>query len=727
MGGIFSQRKTGLDFPAALRMFFHHGNRGVMRPVFLFILSLIAAGLPAQTLWEYEGGPCGGRFIAVIDHNGGLAAAPYYRSFVLFGNAAGTSWRQADLPDAADQPFSLCSMGTRLLAGGFGRVYRSDDNGATWAVTEIPALQSAQIVRLACSGDTVYACTSGHLARSADRGASWLLLRTGDIRDVAARGDGRVALAEAGGVAESGDGGASWFVRPSSPADARRLFSFEGAVFAAREVSAQRPGAAVLFRLGTGDEASWDTTTLVEPFVTSMTAHDGALYAGSGAAPGPQLLRSSDGGASWEAINETRLPFHRRSSVSVLHGAAGGLLAGIANIGIWRLEDNAESWRFVTDGFFPVGVARVGFSGEHLVAYSMKEDFVAMRGARGETWEQLPYAEDARPGDMLVHQAAIVLGTSRGTRSTIDLGASWDSASIGDGTRRVLALGASGGRILAGCAGGVHAWSSDPGRQWHAGISQDISTWYSFAESVPGRVFAATAPDGLHASSDTGATWVRRDIPSVPGAVFDVAVSEGTVYTASTRGIVALDDASGAALVVYAGPAYRLCATPRGLAAATQNDGIIFFPGYGSQWGTINQGLPDAHFASPDVCRIALAYEAGRLYFGNCGLPGLWSMDLSTAVSVGVAAAARTVGIDAVYPQPLRGDGWVSLHVPDGAAVRLTLRDLFGRELRLLFDGVMTQPERLLPLRTEGLAAGVYLIELHAGRGRAAAMLHVSR
>jgi hypothetical protein len=698
-----------------------------MRPVFFFFLSLVAAGLPAQTQWEYEGGPCGGRYVAVIDHNGGLVAAPYYRAFVLIGNAEGTSWRQADLPDAADQPFSLCSMGTRLLAGGFGRAYRSDDNGATWAVTEIPALQSAQIVRLTSSGDTVYACTSGHLARSADRGANWQLLRSGDIRDVAASGDGRIALAEVDGVVESGDGGATWYVRPSSPADARRLYSIEGAFFAAREVSAQRPGAAVLFRLAKGNAASWDTTTLVEPFITTMATHDGGLYAGSGVAPGPQLLRSSDGGASWEAINETRLPFHRQSSVSVLHGAAGGLLAGIANVGIWRLEDNAESWHFVTDGFFPVGVARVGFSGERLLAYSMKEDFVAMRGDRGATWEQLPYAEDTRPGDMLVHQGAIVLGTSRGTRRTLDLGASWDSASIGDGTRRVLALGASGGRLLAGCAGGTHAWSSDLGLRWRTAISQDISTWYSFAESVPGRIFAATAPDGLFASSDTGATWVRRDMPSVPGAVFDVAVYEGTVYSASTRGIVALDDASGAVSMLYAGPAYRLCATPRGLAAATQDDGIIFFPGYGQQWGTINQGLPDAHFASPDVCRIALAHEAGRLYFGNCGLPGLWSIDLTTAIRADGTQAAVGVGIDAVYPQPVRGVGWVSLHAPAGATVRLTLRDLLGRELRLLFDGVMSQPVRLLSLRMEGLAAGVYLIDLRAGRCRSAAVLHVSR
>ncbi|MBE0646023.1 MAG: hypothetical protein IH600_18215 [Bacteroidetes bacterium] len=693
----------------------------------LTLLALLAAKTGAQPVWEYENGPCGGTFLAIIEHQGGLVAAPSYRSFVLFGNAEGTQWRQADLPDPAAQPFSLYSSGTRLFAGGFGRVYRSDDAGATWQVSEIPDLQSAQITRLTGHGDTLYGSAQGMLMRSIDHGVRWSLISLGDVRDVVMADDGYVVVAEAGQVLESTDGGANWFTRTASPPDIQKLYQIGSALYAARKVSPLRPLEPVLFRITDRGAASWEPLAVYEPFITSMTEHTGVLYAGSDTDPGPQLLRSLDGGRQWEAINETRLPFPRPKAVSVLLGVKDGLLAGITHLGIWRLEDNAESWRYVTDGYFPVGVARVGFVGDRIVAYSMKENLVAYHDVRDDPWQLLPYAEESRPGDMRVKDGRVTLGTTYGTRGTTDFGTSWEYGAIGDGSRRVQALGTASGRMIAGAEYGVHAWSDDEGRSWTADTTRGVQTWYTFAEGQAGALYAATTPLGLLSSSDTGRTWTPVIVPSMEGTIFDVVEAGGLLYVASNKGIASCTSDGGSVVSLYPGAAYRLCATPRGLVAATQDDGIILFPAYGAPWGSLNQGLPEAHFATPDVCRIAFAYDNGRLYFGNCGMPGLWSVDVLTAMSARNAAAPGSAGIDAVYPQPLSGRGWISLRVPVGRPFRLGVCDLFGRRMRTLSEGIASQPTLTLPVDAGTLPVGVSFLLLETGERREAFVFCIAR
>jgi photosystem II stability/assembly factor-like uncharacterized protein len=701
-----------------LRKFFLPFHRGIMHATICIFMMMLAAKGFAQSVWEYEGGPCGGTFLAIIDHNSGLAAAPSYRPFVLFGNAEGTSWRQADLPEAAAEPFSLYSVGGRLLAGTFGRVYRTDDDGASWQVAEIPAFQGAQITRLSGSGDTVYACGGGLLSRSTNRGVYWEPLTDVTCNDVTMSESGHVVVAEESRLVESTDGGGTWFVRSGTPADIKSLFRLGDIVFATREESSLPPGEPVIFRLGDPASGSWEAGTLLKPWLTSMTEHDGVLYAGSNSITGPHFLRSLDGGLQWEVVNETRAPFPRPKAVSALHGAAGGLLAAVTNLGIWRLEDNAESWHYETDGFFPVGVARVGFIGDRIVAYSMKENFVATRSAPPDPWELLPYVEEKSPGDMLVKDGIVILGTTSGTRSTGDLGLTWDYGVIGNGTRRVLALGSAGSRIIAGAESGVSAWSADLGESWTTDSTTNIQKWYTFAMRSSGEIFAATSPVGLHFSTDAGATWVQQTVPLMTGAIFDVATYDDTVFIASNKGIAKYFHDGQQQPLLYARPAYRLLTTPYGLVAATQDDGIILFPGYGTIWGTLNQSLPEAHYATPDVCRIAFNYHEGRLYFGNCAMPGLWSISLATATTYSESVTPESTRIDAVFPQPVNAEGWISLRAPEAMTVRLVLRDLLGRGIRTLYEGRLPHSPFIMPLHTGNIADGNYLLEFTAGATR---------
>lgn len=698
-----------------------------MRAIIGSILILLAVEMCGQSVWEYEGGPCGGTFNSIIDHKDGLAAAPNARAFVLFGDAEGTAWRQADLPDAAAVPFCLYSDGRRLYAGSFGRVYFSDDDGASWQVSQLHDLLSAPITRLTGSGDTLYGCGQGSLVRSVDRGVQWELLSEFTCNDVLMSAAGHVAVAEEARIMESSDGGANWFDRGGTPEYVEYFYSHLGVLHAARPVSALRPDVPVLFRLVDPVSGTWEACAPKEPSIRTMTEHDGVLYAGSNTVQGPHLIQSTDGGMEWEVINDTRTPFPRPRAVMVLHGAKNGLLASISNLGIWRLADNAESWRYVTDGFFPVGVARVGFLGERPVVYSMKENFVATRAGAQGRWELIPYSELMYPGDMLVMGGAVYLGIETGVRWTTDLGISWEFGTIGDGSRWVQALGDAGSRIIAGVVGGVSAWSDDRGVNWISDTSETIDKWYTFAAHYSDEVFAATSRLGLFRSPGPGAGWVAQDVPTMSGAIFDVAIAGDTVFVASSKGIAAFLLDGQILSLGYDKAAYRLCATPYGLAAATQEDGIILFPDYDSSWGTINQGLPEAHFATPDVCRIALTYNGGRLYTGNCGMPGLWSIKLESATSVERLPVPEVPRVTAVYPQPLSGTGSIVLEGRSDQVVRVALRDILGREVKLIFEGRLARSPITVAVRVDDIGSGTYLLEVSGSSGRSMHLVGILR
>ena len=685
-------------------------------PLFPLLL-LLPVTLCSQSLWEDEQGPYGGSFVDIVAHGDGLAAAPYYRSFVLFGSADGRDWRQADLPDAAAQPFSLCPAGARLLAGGFGRVYRTDDDGKTWQSSAIATDLSDQVTALAAAGDMVFGCAGGHLFRSVDRGERWTEI-TGftAVRDIAVAG-GRVFVADEPGVAESVDGGVTWTVPQGSPAGMTRLLPLGDLLFASREPSPADPGRDLLFRRDLSGW-TWESTALRGFFVRTVARQGSILFAGGAPDAGPPLLRSDDAGATWTPVGETRPPFHGKTDVLVLHAAGNALLASVANLGIWRLAEGAESWRFVSGGYFPVGVARVGFAGGRLVAYSMKENTISSRSSPGAEWETLPHDRTQRPGDMLVHGEAVLLGADGGTRRTTDFGLSWTETPIAPGTARVLALGEAQGIMVAGCARGVYAWSADQGRSWQSDSTEEVSEWFTFAAGVDGRLYAATAPLGLMVSDDGGRHWTRPPNPPPARWVFDVAVQGRRVVLAHSGGIDAwLPHQGGELRALYTGPAYRLCPTPAGMAAATQDHGIILFPGEGESWGTLNQGLPEAHFAPPSVCRIALRYSDERLHFGNCGLPGLWSIDLSRATGTHDGPAADPALSAEVSPQPFRGQGELRVHAPEGSVLRVLLCDALGRPLRLLFDGTATRVFRLPFFLQEG-PSGMYFMDVRCSGRR---------
>lgn len=79
------------------------------------------------------------------------------------------------------------------------------------------------------------------------------------------------------------------------------------------------------------------------------------------------------------------------------------------------------------------------------------------------------------------------------------------------------------------------------------------------------------------------------------------------------------------------------------------------------------------------------------------------------------AALPETVALR-VYPNPIRDAATVEFSGAD-ARVRLTLFDLLGREVAVLYDGYGSATTQRVGFSTRGLAPGVYVLRMEAGAG----------
>ncbi|MDT8323467.1 MAG: hypothetical protein RRA94_05100 [Bacteroidota bacterium] len=681
-----------------------------MRFLFVFWL-LLTAPLSAQK-WEDVGGPYGGTYVDIITHNDSLVAAPYYRSFLLFGNALGSQWRRVDMPSPAAEAFSLLSPGGgRLLAGSFGRVYRSDDEGATWSESAIPDLLGEIVNAMTGSGDTIFACGGEKVLRSTDRGVRWTVLDDAPAANSVLYHAGTLWAGGAEGLYRSEDYGGSWEAALSKQDTVYAIWQVDHMLFATITGNSVQWNSPLLRSINGG--AQWKESPLWAP-VSTIVSYRGDLYAGvKDAARLATMYRSSDGGESWQPWQHAGVPFPR--DVWQLHAAPNGrngLLASLGGIGIWRYDDVNRDWRFTTHGHFPVGVAKVAFHEGVLFAYSMKERFIAVKNPGSPGWQIVLYPGNGRPGDMFLRGDTLLLGGDGALLLSTDLGTRWQVYDIPglDATVQAMHVSADHRQWLLAPAEHELLLSQSNGQSW--GRLIDTGTpkqWFALAEGPNSHTSIFTlSTDG---ASVYDAQWNRQDIPAL-GTAYDMAQNGGAMLFAGESGLLRWDAADGVIDTLNRQSTYSIAQSAgTAFAVATRDSGVVLHRSVDDEPGQrLCDGLPATGYAPPTVCRIALAWEDSTLYFGNCGLPGLWRIALPSITMSAQPPSPFPAGITlgTPYPNPARVTTQLHVDIPSRMPVRVTLVDHLGRVRRVVQDGAVPAGVRLLSTELSGLPAGQY-------------------
>ncbi|MCA9685146.1 MAG: exo-alpha-sialidase [Myxococcales bacterium] len=142
--------------------------------------------LGPDQLLVYAGGPCGfeaewlgAAQVLTLDREGKGTRRPYHRVAALAGTTTAAG-RRLWLADGGQ-----CSQAETMMTQASPGLWRSDDDGASWILVEIPALDGQAPAAVWAAGDKLLAlgeccyneaadfCRGGRLVASADGGASW--------------------------------------------------------------------------------------------------------------------------------------------------------------------------------------------------------------------------------------------------------------------------------------------------------------------------------------------------------------------------------------------------------------------------------------------------------------------------------------------------------------------------------------------------------------------------
>jgi len=423
-----------------------------------------------------------------------------------------------------------------------------------------------------------------------------------------------------------------------------------------------------LFKTTDGGK-TWRPLGLVGQPVAIAPAAPATVYV---AAPGrggtSRLLRSSDGGRSWEPA-DGGLPRTYLWALAFDPTAPATVYAAMGEHGIFRSSDGGTRWR-------PLDVP-VKYGGVTAIAVDPRQPQTVYGGADnglietldgGRSWQMLNAAMGGHGRDRGYMQvSALVVGPNdsrtvyattecAGVFKSTDGGRRWNPANTGldptCGWSYGLALDPRAPQILYAADGARGVFKSlDGGARWHAanaGLS--LSTVFSVSVNLqsPPTVYAAVGGLGLFKSSDGGAHWqpLAPNIKLVDGVAADPINPEHVLAAVPGYGVVRSVDAGRTWTGARFGPPAR-------------GTDVVAISGEAAYAGTFRKGF----FASAD---------GGRTWRKRGALN---AQALAIAPGTVVYAGSDTMRDTGLYKSTDGGSNWQRLNDAGVNAIALDPKD----------------------------------------------------
>lgn len=455
---------------------------------------------------------------------------------------------------------------TTVFAGTDRGVYRSTDNGANW--------QSAN------SGMSAYTWVTGLVAVPDGAGGGCLF-----------------AVIDREGVFRSTDGGASWTLVNNGLPITDIENSLSDYYFIVTELVSVQDKSGGTTLLATNDWGmgvyrstdmgnSWSKVP-VSPYLGAGISSFAACSDAGGditilAGTGYGIYRSTDGGLTWQAPSSGSSPQYLTSYATT----GTNVLVG-SRFGVFLSTDCGLSWIKRSDGLpvidssegvvfvNAVGAVRNESGGTSLFASAGFGSQLFVSTDFGRNWSPSPgLPEDGCVEAISACDSCLFVSMyQKGVFLSTDVGKTWITVNSGLPNTYVTSLAAvpvnsDSTLFFVGTRDAGILCSSDDGASWHPVNNDGLDTLITCLAAGPskdggGDLYAGTYTRGMFHSSDNGESW--RVV--------------NTNWVGGTVGINAIVVAGGG--------------TDSSQVYAATNDGIYLSTDAGSNWGIVNQGLPD--------------------------------------------------------------------------------------------------------------------------------------
>ena len=390
---------------------------------------------------------------------------------------------------------------------------------------------------------TLFAILENRLYKSADGGATWGLVggglpADGWVTSVALSphyaDDGTLLAAAStasagGGIYRSTDGGRSWRLACRGLSD----LLVQGVAFAPDGTAYARTSYRGLFRSRDGGahwEALWELPSDGPPDLraTALACAEDILLAGMASPDRSALLRSTDGGESWEEVLE-----------GLVEALALGrsAYAALSGTGLWRSDDGGDTWRAANTGilyrrarFAALAAAPDGTAYALLVPLHEEGGRLYRSTDGGQSWQELK--TDFRISAFALAGGSLLLGTAEGRIHSLPLAElEWREVEVGPEEVELDDLALSPQALYAAShEAGVFA-SEDGGRSWRETGFPGRGPSFRLAASPGGEALFVATGAGVYRSTDGGESWEELILlPAAAIAVSPAYAQDGTVF-----------------------------------------------------------------------------------------------------------------------------------------------------------------------------------------------------
>jgi photosystem II stability/assembly factor-like uncharacterized protein len=362
----------------------------------------------------------------------------------------------------------------------------------------------------AASNDSLYAgLWSGGLYSSGNYGQSWKKIQPGEIywsfqsfaEDLSG---GLYVSGNLCGIYTRQPGQLKWQLLPDSPPDAG-IYSLACTANGDLIAGTRSSG---IFRRDRDQGWKWCSKGLSYASLRSL-AYLPSKNCYFAAVQGVEMLRSKDGGASWEKLTNG---LDIRYAEDIAIDKDGVVFVGAPGWGIYRSEDSGDSWMTAYNGLSSWEISTLFANpSSGTVLAGQKKGLIDRSEDHGVTWTSssagLPKTDVNRFA--MSHDNRIYTATYNGLFESLDDGKSWQSLAPPMGSTQIRSLAVTGkNHIYAGTYGSGLWRSKDKGQTWED-LNVVVSGAYIYGLAVDSedRVYVAPAQADIVRSDAEGENW----------------------------------------------------------------------------------------------------------------------------------------------------------------------------------------------------------------------------